>query len=391
MIRGPRPLPLHLTLAQACWQSALLAWHASKLGWPIWSAAHQSNAAQFAAIKNIPDFPAALNREMQSRMAEFQRGIQMYHAHPFRRTAPAANAVWQDGTTRLYDYGGPGQPILIIPSLVNRAYIMDLLPDKSFVQFLVVQGFRPFLVDWDIPGAAEKDFGLSEYITQRLMPIYDFILQKHTMPHVMGYCMGGNLSFALAALVKRKPSSLVLVATPWDFHGDGMPKFTADMANNLMQMVAHVRELPVDFLQSFFTALDPFGGVEKFMRFAQKDMNSDSAKLFVALEDWLSDGVPLTTQVTRDTMQDWYVHNTPMRGQWQVAGTPMLPEMINIPTLTVLPQSDRIVSPASSAALAGRIPGALSLTPPLGHVGMMVSREAEKLVWEPVVGWLRNL
>lgn len=338
----------------------------------------------------MAEFPAALAREIQSRYAQFQRGIQMYHAHPFHRGVNPFPVVWEDGTTRLYDYGGSGAPVLVIPSLVNRAYILDLLPEKSFMTFLSAQGFRPFLVDWNAPGEMEKDFGLSDYVTQRLLPVYDFITSQYGAPHLMGYCMGGNFAFALASLVQQKPKSLVLMATPWDFHAVGMPKFTEKMAQQLLAVVDAAGELSVEFLQSFFTALDPFGSTDKFMRFAEKDMSSAGAKLFVALEDWLSDGVPLTPRVARDTMQDWYAYNFPAAGRWQIGGKIMRPEDIRMPTLTVLPQADRIVSPASSLSLSSRIPGALTLSPHLGHIGMMVSRDSEKLVWGPVAEWLKN-
>ena len=352
-------------------------------------------------MQNMPEFSAALAREIQNRMHEFQRGIQLYHTHPFQRVPPPARVVWERGATRLLDYaptlamaGGQNekrQPLLIIPSLVNRAYILDLLPEKSFVQFLTARGFHPLLVDWNEPRDTEQDFGLSDYVTDRLLPIYDFILQNYSVPTIIGYCMGGNLALALTQLAPTPPCGLVVMATPWDFHGADMPRFDETMARQLLQMVEHSGELSVDWLQSFFTALDPFGGVEKFMRFAQRDMDGDSARLFVALEDWLSDGVPLTRGVARDTMQGWYAQNAPMKGAWKIAGHVIAPQSLRLPTLAVLPQSDRIVSSASSSALAALIPGALSLTPNLGHIGMMVSRDADTLVWEPVVGWLRGL
>jgi len=327
--------------------------------------------------------------------------VHQYHQHPFHRTPSNLPLLWQQGTTRLFDYGGTGVPLLVIPSLVNRAYILDLLPKKSFLQFLSSQGFRPLLIDWDTPGDMEKSFGLSEYITQRLLPIYDFICKEFASakaedapPAVMGYCMGGNLALALAQLAaqqnKNRPPALVLLATAWDFHAPGMPRFTPTMAEQLMQVVTQKGELPVDWLQSFFAALDPFGAVQKFMKFADMDMHSDRAHLFVALEDWLSDGVPLTPRVARETMQDWYAFNTPMKNAWRIADHIINPAALNIPTLAVLPQQDRIVSPASAAALAGLIPGALSLTPALGHIGMMAGREAQTKVWQPVADWLHE-
>ncbi len=330
---------------------------------------------------------------MQSRWAQFQRGIESYHAHPFARAANPFPVVWERSTTRLYDYGAKdftgGAPLLIIPSLVNRAYILDLLPDKSFLKFLSVQGLHPFLLDWDAPGAAEQSFGLSDYVTDRLLPVYDFIAAKyHTPPAVMGYCMGGNFALALAQMAAPKPPALVLMATAWDFHAPGMPKFTADMADKLLQIVGQKNELSLDWLQTFFTALDPFGSVQKFMKFAAMDPHSEGAQLFVALEDWLSDGVPLTPGTARDTMRDWYAFNAPMKNAWRVADQIINPSALTIPTLAVLPQQDKIVSPASAAALAAAIPGALSLTPDLGHIGMMVGRDAQTKVWGPIVDWL---
>jgi polyhydroxyalkanoate synthase len=389
ILRGPRPMPLHQSLALSCWQSALLAWHASKRGWPIWNPNFAAKAAPLAAAFQNPEFPAALWQEMQRRFEQFQRGVQCYHAQPPSRADNPYPVLWQDGSTRLLDYGGSGAPVLLIPSLVNRAYILDLLPQKSFVQYLREQGLHPLLVDWGTPQDQEKNFGLNDYITQRLWPVLENVTAQFGAPHVMGYCMGGNLALALAATAPHKPRSLTLLATPWDFHAAGMPRFSSSMAEQVLAMATKMGELPVDWLQSFFAALDPFGTVEKFMRFAEKDLTSDGAQLFVALEDWLSDGVPLPIPVARDTLLAWYGHNTPMRGEWRVGGMPILPQQINLPTLAVLPQQDRIVSPASAAALANLIPGAMSLTPSLGHIGMMTGREAEALVWAPVANWLK--
>jgi polyhydroxyalkanoate synthase len=337
-------------------------------------------------------------QEIQARSQKFTAGIAKYHAQPLTPRENSFPVLWQQGSARLYDYGAAkwsgtvnGMPLLVVPSLVNRAYILDLLPQKSFLQFLSAQGFRPFLMDWDAPSAAEQNFGLADYITERLLPAYEFITaQSGRPPAILGYCMGGNLALALAQLAVPKPPALALLATPWDFHARGMPSFTAPMAEQLMQMVDQQKHLPVDWLQSFFTALDPFGAVQKFIKFADMDAQSDSGKLFIALEDWLSDGVPLTPKVARDTMQNWYALNTPIKDGWRVANTLINPAALQLPILTVLPQHDRIVSPASAAALARAVPGAFSLTPDLGHIGMMVGSGAEAKVWQPLAEWLNS-
>ena len=72
--------------------------------------------------------------------------------------------VWQEGSTRLLDFGVEGEEkarVLFIPSLINRYYILDLKDDRSMVQYLRAQGIRAFVVDWCNPSTAEEGFSLS--------------------------------------------------------------------------------------------------------------------------------------------------------------------------------------------------------------------------------------
>src|SRR5262249_58581239 len=65
-------------------------------------------------------------------------------------------------------------------------------------------------------------------------------------------------------------------------------------------------ELPVDVIQALFAALDPSLALRKFLGFAGLDPASDRARQFVALEDWLNDGVPLAAPVARECIGQWY-------------------------------------------------------------------------------------
>jgi len=141
-------------------------------------------------------------------------------------------------------------------------------------------------------------------------------------------------------------------------------------------------------LQTLFAALDPLLALRKFSRFAELDDSDPRAREFVALEDWLNDGVPLALPVARDCLGGWYGENTPGRGIWRVAGEAILPDRISVPALVVLPAQDRIVPPATAVVLARVLPAAEALRPPLGHIGMMVAREAPAAVWHPLAQWL---
>ena len=71
-----------------------------------------------------------------------------------------------------------------------------------------------------------------------------------------------------------------------------------------------------------------------------------------------------------------------------MAGQPVLPERLKLPTLVVVPGADRIVPPLTARALAERIPGAERLDPQAGHIGMVVGAGSERLMWEPVRRWI---
>src|SRR5207244_5745066 len=78
---------------------------------------------------------AALDRELRRRAGAFLAGIEAYRRHPFHRAATRVPVRWRGGAARLLDYGsGCAEPaVLIVPSLINRYTILDLLRERSFV------------------------------------------------------------------------------------------------------------------------------------------------------------------------------------------------------------------------------------------------------------------
>ena len=78
--------------------------------------------------------------------------------------------------------------------------------------------------------------------------------------------------------------------------------------------------LPIDALNALFTLVDPHGVGDKYRDFAGQVKNSARARRFVAMEDWLADGVPLAAPVAREALGGWYGGNTTAQGRWRVAG-----------------------------------------------------------------------
>ena len=342
--------------------------------------------------------PEALGRaviiEGLRRLELLLTGIEKYRHHPWRRDVADPPAVWQEGSTVLRDYGGVGPAVLFIPSLINKAYILDLSTQHSLLRWLAGQGINPWLVDWGYPGEAERRFGLSDYIAGRLGRALDAAVELTGGPVALaGYCMGGLLALALAQHRREKVCGLALLATPWDFHaGDGgRARALSGLLPALEPQLSLFGALPVDSLQMLFAGLDPFGIQRKFEAFGALEPGGGRAKLFVALEDWLNDGVPLAAPVARECIGDWYGENRTARGEWPVAGKAVRPEMLDLPALALMPENDRIVPHESAAALADALPGCVSVTVPAGHIGMVVGAGMKDAVWQVLRDWIAAL
>jgi polyhydroxyalkanoate synthase len=317
-------------------------------------------------------------------------GIAAYRAFPYTRDMPDPPVAWAQAETRLLDYGGDGPAVLFIPSLINRAYILDLMPDASMLRWLGRNGVHPYLLDWGWPGELERNFTLTDYIAGRLERAIAAIDGQVILA---GYCMGGLLALAAALRQPGKIKALALLATPWDFHADN-----PDQAQSLSRTIAMLEPamrfsgtLSIDALQTFFTMLDPDGVGEKFRSFAGLDKSSDRARRFVAMEDWLADGVPLAAPVARETIGGWYGANSPANLAWLVAGETVNPAAVNMPTFIAAPARDRLVPPVSARPLQALIGHSTYIEPAAGHVGMVAGTHAQSALWQPFAGWLHSL
>src|SRR5437762_9801132 len=224
-------------------------------------------AAEIEALGAEP-VHRALDIEIGRRAEAYLAGLEAYRRHPFRRNSASHRVVWRRGTTRLLDYGpnGPNGPgptgpaVLVIPSLINRYYVLDLLPERSFLRHLAGFGLRTFVIDWGVPGSAERDFDLTDYIGERLEAALTAAAAVAGRPvGLVGYCMGGLLALALAVRCQSVVGCLALLATPWDFHAqNGRGRLLALVADCLAGLPGGVGGVPVEVIQTLFFFLDPF-------------------------------------------------------------------------------------------------------------------------------------
>lgn len=405
----PSPLLYHLGVAAAsAAQAAALAPLAADPRFP-WTDIHVERGAKIGA--QLPgeglgaSWPVA--REALRHLTGMVEGVEAWQRHPWRRDMAEPPVLWRRGAARILDYGATddaardGRPVLVVPSLVNRAYVLDLHPRRSVLRFLAAQGLRPLLLDWGDPGLQERDFSLSDYVRLRLAPALEAarnLSPDGEAPAALGYCMGGSLAAAVAAAGRDRISRLALIGAPWDYAGlqgvgqamvaMGRADDRAAMALRLDAVGAQFGALPVDALQLVFAALDPTLAFRKFRAFASLPPGGPRAEMFAATEDWLNDGVSLAIPAAKELLFDWYLDNAMGRGTWAPEGVAARPRAIAAPVLAFCSRSDRIAPTACAEALPAAIPHARILRPSTGHVGMIVGSSAEREVWRPLAAFL---
>jgi len=370
MREGPRPFNLHL-FTTACMLTAA--------------------AMPLAADPQHKDRVLTLVDQMTGDMME---GLKAYRAWPCTKKTRTHDVLWEEGSTRLLRMPGgaakTGDPVLLVPSLINRFDIMDLDPQHSFAAYLAGQGYDVYILDWGAPGKDETAFTIDTYITQRLYPAF----AKLGNPHVIGYCMGGTMAAGAiaAAYGKYDPRSLTLLAAPWDFHaGDQTMKMRMNaFALSAGPVMETTRTLPVDWIQALFASIDPLFAFNKFRSFAKMEKDSQEARRFVMVEDWLNDGVDLTAGAANQAMQQWYIENQPANGVWTLGKGIADASYIKTPTFVVAAGTDKLVPKDTALAIGKQIVAAQTYIPDIGHIGMMASPRAAKAVWQPIAEFLKK-
>ncbi|MEZ5712230.1 MAG: alpha/beta fold hydrolase [Sphingobium sp.] len=272
--------------------------------------------------------------------------------------------------------------MVLVPSLVNPPYILDLAKNMSLAGYLQQQGHDVWLVDWGHPAPEDAGLGLGGHIEKRLLPLLDSI---GAPPILVGYCLGGTLSLA-AAQLRRDTAAVAAIAAPWDF--DHYPVQSRETIVSLWQKAKPLCEklgyVPMEVLQSGFWALDTARTIRKYAAFADMEEGSAAEQAFIAVEDWANMGAPLTYAAARDLFELLYEGNLTGKGQWTIGGQPISPAMLQCPALIVRSTTDKIVPADASPKLAEQHDSGL------GHVGMIVSKKAPAEIWTLLSQWLSN-
>ncbi len=322
-------------------------------------------------------------------LQDFFRGIQKYQAYDYKRPDAVLKNVWGRGQAGLYRVPGLKSaydvPVVLVPSMINKSDILDLLPDKSLLRWLSAHGFDTYLYDWGTPVEDGGQGSFDAALADRLIPALESLGKPCIL---LGYCMGGLFTAAVSALRPDLVKAQILLATPWNFHDQKgyLKNRLSIMSPMAMSYMQQYSRLPESWMQAVFASLDPEGSIRKFSSFARQE-DEGKERLFVAVEDWLNEGVDLPSGIAKTSLGNWYERNEPYAGEWVVQGQNIDAGRIAAPTFVIAAKGDRIVPPDSALGFADKNPAARTLVCETGHVGLLAGSRAEGMVWKPIADW----
>lgn len=395
-------LPLHLLMTMLPLLASRSALLPSKHGSaPLKLPPSESLPASAASLQKAwndlqddSNLALAVEEEAQKRTAELLAGIQNFRQYDFKRDVTEPDAVMTVGGARLLDYGNDhadAPVVLLIPSLINRYYIMDLTRRLSFARYLREQGVRVFIVDWGTPSPKQHYLNCALYVTEILVPMAEHIRKATAGPLTYGgYCMGGLLAMALACTRPELVDKIAFFATPWDFLAPGFPRFALEEAE-IGELKKHIDArdtIPAEFIHLLFHYANPCAFQNKLREFAAMDPAAPATQDFIAIEQWATDGIDMTRGVAHDCLIGWTQYNHPARGEWYVGGRAVMPQALKMPSFVAVPRDDRIVPTDCALPLAAQLKYPTVIEPHSGHISMMAGRRRKSALWEPFREWL---
>ena len=285
------------------------------------------------------------------------------------------------GTTRKFE-----TPVLLVPSLINRHYVMDLLPGKSMAEDLVAAGHDVYCIDWGTPGDEDRFVTFDDVCDKYLGRAIRHVARTspRNKAHVLGYCLGGTLATIHAAARPEHVASLFLLAAPVSFTDDGpLAVWTRSPKFNVGSIVEGFGNVPWQLMQGAFHLLRPTLTMAKAVGVIDRAANDEFLDGFLAIETWGNDNVSFPGECYKQYIEQLYRGDALMQGTFSLSSIPVRLENIQCPVSCVVFEHDNIVPWQSAAVLLDRVSSkdkVLSKLPG-GHVGAVVSKAAQKNLW----------
>lgn len=312
--------------------------------------------------------------------------------------------IWTKNKARLYHYEPVREkrfpvPILFIYALINRPYVLDLMPGNSLIEYLVNNGFDVYLLDWGIPGEEDKELGFEHYILDYIPRAVRRVL-KHSGASeysILGFCMGGTMSAMYASLFPDTPlRNLILLTAPIDFSAEDMGLYGIWMSEkqfNPDHIVEAFGNIPGELIDTGNRMVKPITNyIGTYVTMWDRLLHDKPMGTWLAMNKWVNDGIPFPGAAFRQWIRDFYQQNKLVKNEMSLRGHPVNLARITCSVLSIAGKRDHICTPPQAKAIMDLINSQDKTFAELnaGHVGLLTGASAKNNLWPMMRTWLET-
>lgn len=253
------------------------------------------------------------------------------------------------------------RPLLICPPWINKFYVLDLNPQKSFIRWAVAQGHTVFVISWVNPDERHAGKDWEAYIDEGVLFALDTI-EKATGENevnAIGYCVGGTLlSAALALMAENKDDrirSATLFATQVDFRyaGDLKVFVDEDQVRGIEEGMKRTGYLEGSKMATAFNMLR---ASELIWPYVVNNYLKGKDPMPFDLLFWNSDATRMASANHSFYLRNCYLENKLSNGRMTLHGKTLSLKHVRIPIYNLATREDHI-APAKSAFIGGQFFG----------------------------------
>ncbi len=321
-------------------------------------------------------------------------------AQRVKKGATSSEIVYEEDRLNLLHYLSDKPPrfrtpVVFVFALVNRPYILDILPNKSVVGQFIRAGFDTYLIDWGTPGHADRHQTLETYINGYIHNVVDYVSERtgSSKVNILGYCMGGTMSAMFTALHPERVMNLILLAAGIDFSTrEGLLNLWTDSEYfDVDTFVDAYGNCPAEFLQGAFMLLKPVGNlIQKPLALMERADDERFVDEYFTMETWLNDNIAVPGEIFREFVKYLYQQNLLVKNQMPVGRHIVNLRQITCPILNLMATKDDLV-PCEQSEPFNDLVGSQdrkTMKLPAGHIGLAMGTKAQKELWPDVTKWL---
>jgi polyhydroxyalkanoate synthase len=252
-------------------------------------------------------------------------------------------------------------PLLIVPPWINKFYILDLTPDKSFIKWCVDQGTTVFVVSWVNPDARLAQKSFEDYMREGVITALDQVeaATGEKQVNAIGYCVGGTLlSITLAYLAAKKQNrvkSATLFAAQVDFTYAGDLMVFVD-EERVKQLETHMKEQGYLEASRMANTFNMLRSNDLIWPYIINNYMRGKMPLPFDILYWNSDATRMPADNHSFYLRNCYLDNKLTRGEMEIAGVTLDMDKVTIPIYNLATREDHI-APANSVLFGSQFFG----------------------------------